>query len=240
MGEFLSEILAFPTVVFTGSLALAALYWAVAAVGGVGIDLLDSVSGDAVEGALDGLDADAGGADGDAHGSALLGLSQVPLTISLSLLSLFGWLVSFFGMRFVKGVSPTVGVGGPMLVGVVGIGVGIVAAAAGLGLTLIAIRPLRRVFDLVPARGRASFVGSSCTITSGRVDAGFGHADVPDGGSWMRVEVRCAEPNGLKSGDAALLDRWDAANDVYWVTPAAVPAQAEGGGDAPVSGSERS
>ena len=61
MAEFITGILAFPTVIFTVMLGFVLLYWCFVMFGAVDIDFLDS-GGDAVEGLLE------GGADGVADG----------------------------------------------------------------------------------------------------------------------------------------------------------------------------
>lgn len=240
----LSEAVAFPTVIFTVLLALALLYWAVALLGLVDLGALEGAA-QAIEGAADALEGAAdtaegvtgaaeigGGRSAVAEGPRLLGLGEVPMTISMTLLSAFGWLASFFGMRLGLGLSDVWKVAVPAVV--VGIAVLGVALVAALALTGLAIRPLRPLFRIQRAPRRASFVGQTCTVHSARVDESFGYADLEGGGAGLRIDVRCPSPNPLKSGSRATLERWDADREVYWVKPARGPASAE----AAASGSE--
>ena len=232
---FLSEAVAFPTVIFTVVLALACLYWVIALSGFASVDALDGLA-EAAEGVTGTADL-SGGRAAVAEGPRLLGLGEVPATISLTLLAFFGWLCSFFGMRLVSRLEL------PELVrrapdSTTATAVLVLALAAGMAITSLAIRPLRPLFRLVGAPERASFVGQSCTITSGRVDEGFGYADVDEGAAGLRVDVRCRLPNPLKSGSLARLERWDAEREVYWVRPVDGPVNAEAGRAAAISGSE--
>jgi hypothetical protein len=253
MGEFLSAILAFPTVIFTAALTLVLLYWLIVLVGLLDVDALDpsaalegSLEG-AVDGALDGaLDGavegaaegaaeaglegaagegvDAGDADvemsGLARGLQALGLYQVPLTLSLSLLIFFSWILCFLGMRFLRGALPASWLGSSLALLGLGSLVGLLALILGMLFTTWAVRPLRPVFQTHDAPRRATFVGRLCTITTGRVDAGFGQAEIEDGGGGLRVDVRCFEENSLKRGSRALVFDYDAKAGVYHVSPA--------------------
>lgn len=247
---FLSEAVAFPTVIFTVLLALALLYWAVALFGLADLDALEGAA-EAIEGAADALEGAADAAEGVAEGVTgaadlrggrgavaegprLLGLGEVPMTISMTLLAFFGWLASFFGMRLASEISLSDVLKVAVPVGLVGFLVLGLALAVGIALTSVAIRPLRPLFRLERAPPRASFVGRTCTVHSGRVDEGFGYADVEDGGAGLRIDVRCRTPNPLKSGSRASLERWDAEHEVYWVEPAEGPPSA----GAEASGSE--
>lgn len=232
---FFSEAVAFPTVIFTVVLALACLYWAIALFGFADLDALDGAV-EAAEGITGAADV-GGGRAAVAEGPRLLGLGEVPMTISLTLLALFGWLCSFAGMRLASRIElPELLQRAPD--STTGLAVLVLALAAGMAITSLAIRPLRPLFRLVGAPERASFVGQSCTITSGRVDEGFGYADVDENAAGLRVDVRCRLPNPLKSGSLARLCRWDAEREVYWVRPVDGPESAEAGRAAAISGSE--
>jgi len=226
MGEFLAEILAFPTVVFTVLLGFVLLYWAIVLLGLLEIDVLDpGGTVESVDGALDAAGGDAGDA-GDVDGSGLarglqaIGLSQVPLTMSLSVLVFFGWALSYLGMRFARGLAPATWIEARLGEVALGAAIGVVAVLAAFYLTLIAIRPLRPLFVLHNAPLRRSFVGKVCTVTSSRVDGEFGQAEIEDGGAGLRVDVRCREENDLTRGSKALVYHYDAKEEVYHVSPA--------------------
>jgi hypothetical protein len=177
---------------------------------------------ESVDGALDAAGGEAGDVDGGglAKGLQALGLAQVPLTMSLSILVFFGWALSYLGMRFVRGLAPATWIQARLGEVALGAGIGLAAVLAAFYLTLIAVRPLRPLFVLHNAPLRSSFVGRVCTVTSSRVDAEFGQAEIEDGGAGLRVDVRCGEDNDLTRGSKALVYEYDAKEEVYHVSPA--------------------
>ncbi len=230
MAEFLEAAFTFPTAFFSVLLALVLLYWLTVILGALDLDSLDSLMGlegaeGAAEGALEGLDggdfgdaAEAGDASGtevaDGASEGLmdrLGVSGVPITITLSFFALFGWILSFAGMRWLGDSEVVAGFA------VSGALVGVVAMLIGLIATVIAVRPFRRVFAIAGARSRASFVGSVCRITTGRVNDDFGQAEIDDGGAGSLVQVRCFEVNQLRRGSQALIFDYDKEREVFKV-----------------------
>lgn len=226
MSEFLSEILAFPTVLFSVLLGLCLLYWLTVILGALDLDLFDSLLGlDGAEGALESLEAleavdaveAAGGADAAeaASGGFLdaLGIGGVPVLISLTFMALFGWTVSYLGMRLLD--DPAWVLGGAVTGGLV------LLVSFGLGLlgAVVAVRPMRRFFTTPDARTHSSLVGSVCTITTRSVDAGFGQAEIDDRGAGLLVQVRCGGENQLKRGDKALIFDYDSKKQAFKVEP---------------------
>ncbi|HSR52097.1 MAG TPA: hypothetical protein VLV83_14795 [Acidobacteriota bacterium] len=232
MTEFLSEILAFPTVLFTVLLGLCLLYWLTVILGALDLDLFDSLLGlEGAEGALESLEAldavdaveavdavdAAGGADAAdaASGGFLdsLGIGGVPVLISLTFLSLFGWMVSYLGMRLVD--DPAWVLGGAVTAGLV------LLVSLGLGMlgAVVAVRPMRRFFNTPDARTHSSLVGSICTIATSSVDAEFGQAEIDDSGAGLLVQVRCGAGNQLKRGDKALIFDYDPKKQAFRVEP---------------------
>ncbi len=281
MSEFLSAVLAFPTVLFTIPVGLSVLYWLFVVIGAVDIDAfgfggvleggVDGVLDGALDGAADGLlsggldgAADGlldgaseglfgGGLDGAADGllegmldagvdgaadaaSEALGegaseaasveagrslffdmlsglrLTSVPITVSMSFIALFGWVLCYLGMAWL----PTIITGSPLLLS---LGVAAGAFFLGTGTTSIAIRPLGRFFASHDARGNKSLVGLSAVLTTGRVDANFGQAEVHDRGDSILVQVRCDRPATLKRGDELLLVQFDRKREAFVVEP---------------------
>lgn len=96
MDTFIQNIGSFPTLLFTGFIVLVLVYWLGAMIGLLDIELLDFD--------LSGSDADLELETGNdvSSASALaglmlrLGLQGVPVTIILSLIALFGWLISYY------------------------------------------------------------------------------------------------------------------------------------------------
>jgi hypothetical protein len=175
-------------------------------------------------GALDG--ADVGGADGAGHHGhghsaetpqgffAGLGFSEVPLTISSSLVIFSAWTISFLSRNLVfdllGAVLPGVVLSGGLL---------LVSLMLGMLIAALAVRPLRPLFRTQNAPGRDALMGRVCIINSGNVTGNFGHATFNDGGAGLILNVFCDSPNQLKRGDQALILGYDPARDVYEVEP---------------------
>jgi hypothetical protein len=232
MDDFLAVTLSFPTVVFTVMLGVALVYWTMVIVGALGMDALDVDTGHgAAEGALHGhAHVDAGGADGgvDAHGHAdgqhhelgaiasfmsALKLTTVPMTIVLSLVFFWGWLLSLLGSRYALGTG---GVLGGWLGGAI-----VLAFAFTLAwpLTSLVVRPLAPLFKFQEADRRESLVGKIVTIDSSTVDANFGVAKHEDGGAGLIVHVRSDAKNGLTRGMQAIVVSYDDEHETYEVAP---------------------
>lgn len=242
MEEFLSVSLSYPTVIFTGLLAAVFLYWVLVIVGAMGIDVLDVDAGGhegvaeaAVEGVADAAaegvaDAAAeGAADGVAHGAdgshgenlGLLGsvfyalrLRSVPATLVLSLVVLFGWILSWLGTRM---LVHQLGLGPAWLMGTALLASSIIAAFL---LTSLTVRPLASVIKVERRVSRRDLVGKVVRIDTSRVDGRFGVAKAENGGAGLIVQVRCdAADNGLNRGANALVVSYDQAREVYEVVP---------------------
>lgn len=139
---------------------------------------------------------------------ALLGVGRVPVTMTLSAAVLFSWTYSTLLTLWLKPGHLLLQLG--------------VLAAAGLGGLLSAaavLRPFGKALGQARPARRTDALGSICTITSGKVDAGFGTAHIDDGGAGLNVHVVCPRANTLKKGDRALLVEFDAAREVYEVEP---------------------
>ncbi|HEY8429258.1 MAG TPA: glycine zipper family protein, partial [Sandaracinaceae bacterium] len=205
MHEFLATAFSPPTVVFTVLLGLALLYWLFVMLGALDLDLFEPGGAlDAAEGASEGAAEAAaeGGIGGLAGLLSALRLRHAPVTVVLSLLSLFGWLGSYFGMRYLAPLVPF----GSVLAGLL---VALGALAVALPLTSLVTRPLAPLFRTQRARGNADLVGKVVVIRTGRVDDKFGQATLEDGQAGLLLHVRCAAPDALQRGDRALILAWD-------------------------------
>ncbi|MBK6313115.1 MAG: hypothetical protein IPF53_02030 [Blastocatellia bacterium] len=198
MDGLIPAMIAFPTVVFTILLGLVAIYWTTVIVAGLDVDILD-------------LDASV-----DANASetlTALGLRGVPVTVWLSFFVLIAWVALLLASVFV----------GPFLQAVTGSLVSsTLIAVAGMTLSAVltsfAVRPVRRLFTAPVGPKNLALVGKVCTITTMRVDGGFGQAEIADGGAGLLVQVRAAEPNNLTRGSHALVFEYDNDEGVYHIT----------------------
>lgn len=226
MDEFVASSLSFPTVVFTVLLGIALVYWVLVILGALGLDALDFDDGGhgGEVGHGDAGHGDGGHGDGhDGHSHGLLGsilgalrLDAVPMTIVLSLIFFFGWLLSELSIHYLFGGNAYVlgGERNKLLETLLLVAVFVLAVL----LTSVAIRPLAPVFRTHSAARRSNLVGKIVTIDTSRVDAGFGAARAEDGGAGLIVQVRCDPPNDLVRGARALVVSYDEAREVYEVT----------------------
>lgn len=236
MSPFVTEILAFPTVIFTILLSLSLLYWLVSLLGLAGADGLEAADG-AIEGALDGAfdgPADVGdlGDSMDLRGGGLDAATlaadaadepkkraqrtfstpskpKLPAPLRLSLFSMFAWVTSFLLMHNISGASSNVA-----WIALIGVG----SASVGLLLSRVLARPLAPLFAEAPSVRSYDMVGKECEITTGNVNEQFGQARIDDGEAGMVINVQC-EPGRLSRGDMALIVDYDDLKSVYRVEP---------------------
>ena len=227
VAEFLQIVTSLPTVVYTAFLGLAVAYWLFTFLGALDIEALDSLTGDLdldvdldVELEVDvdaevEVDAEGGGGSTWMWLANLLRLGRIPLTVTLSLFVLGGWIISFLfawaNLRFGLGVVP----GWAFLLGA--------SVSSVLGAILFANATSRLVepaFQKELARTQHDLLGEVCTVTTGRVDDRFGQAEVTASSDHMVIQVRCDGP-GLGRGDQALIVSFDKQREAFVVEPLA-------------------
>lgn len=183
---------------------------------------------DGLDGAADGLDGAAEGADGlDAEGAegagsvgalatliSIIRVRNVPITVSLSFMALLSWAASWLLVRYA----------GPALVET--LPAAAIAAVLALASVVVAVpggrvmaRPFSGLFHTEEGRRRADLVGQEVEVTTGRVDRGFGQAELTTTGADLLIQVRADPDFGLSRGEKALVVSWDAAAEAYVVEP---------------------
>jgi hypothetical protein len=191
MDPFYQNIASFPTLFFTLLLALTAVYWLVAVLGVIDIDVLD-------------IDMPEGDADGGVHQLAglllKLGLNGVPLTIVISLLALFGWFICYFAVYLIFPFIPDgfleYIVGLPILVGSLYMAVLITAQL---------IKPLKPLFANMNKNTVKNVLGQTAIVRSLRLDSGFGEVLLADGGAGLIFKARTMNNQTFKKGDRVVL-----------------------------------
>lgn len=186
--------------VFTVLFAIVIVLWMLALSG-----ILDVTGAEAGDGFLDGV-------------LEPFGLSEVPVTVVLSILAVLGWFVSVLAqIHLLDSISGTALVLGSILVGVG-------AGGVGLGLAVVAAPVLGRVFETAEAPSARELVGRTAEVRSATVTTTTGYADAvwPDG-PVSRVEVRVSRhgdvaAGDLQAGDLVLLIDWDEPNNAYTVS----------------------
>lgn len=213
MLEILHIALAFPAVLFTVLLGVAVVYWVFVILGALDIDVLGGgdIDLDGLDGAADGVldGADAGAAD--AGVLSVLGLRKVPLTVSISILALLSWVICLLLVHYM-------GDAGGLLPGWL-LGILILAGSLFLSvpLTSLACRPLAPIFEVTEGKRRTDYIGSTCTVTTGRVDATFGQARVHAGGDVLDIQVRSDRENAFSRNQQALIIDYDESRQAYLI-----------------------
>ena len=221
MNELLEASIRFPTVVFTIGLGIALIYWLFVLLGALDIDLLGGGDiGDAATGGAKGGAEALKGAGGDVDADGVfskLGLGVVPVTITVSLILLVGWVGSLLVMHYTTASWVAMIVLPAMLV-------------VGILVTSVLVRPIAPVFAIKEGMHNRDYVGHTCTIDTGHVDDGFGQATVHDGGNVLVIPVRCDRTGKLSRGDKALIIDFDEARQAYLVEPVAdmLPSSSSG------------
>lgn len=198
MNPFYENISSFPTVFFTFFLLLTVLYWFVAVLGFVEIDVLDFDIPDA-NGGLDGGD-DLTTPDALAGLALKLGLHGVPVTVIVSFLSLFGWLICYYAMHYLVNWLPS-----GLLRFAAGIPILLVSGYIAVMITAVLIKPLRPLFKKSVQHTPKLVLGQTVTVRTSRVDGGFGEAALDDGGAGLILKVRATGDDTFSKGDRVVL-----------------------------------
>ncbi|CAL9473601.1 hypothetical protein [Streptomyces sp. NPDC095602] len=192
MAELWQAVTAFPTLPLTAALAVVVVFWLLVAVGVADVDGFD--------------------ADVDA---AALRLGGVPVAVAASLLVVLAWFLSLAGTLLLSRTGwseAVVWTGGVVLLPV--------SVAVSWRLTRVLVRPLAKLLPDEPGPSLRDFVGLTCTIRTGRVDAEFGQAEVAArDGSTAVVQVRQYEGERLALGSTGLLYAYDDTGGFFWVAP---------------------
>ena len=242
--HLLHAVVTFPGAVYSALLGVVILYWLSMLAGAVDLDLLGGAEhGGATEGAMhgDGVghghaghshgdagdgggdagdgDGDAGDGDADSDGGVLsalgaLGLRRLPMTVSVSLLVIWGWLITVLGMLVLAAPAshymPAAAFKALLL---------FVAMVASLKLASVTARPIAPVFVANKASRREHLVGKVAEVSTGRLDAAFGQVLVGDGGAGLLIDARHEGGATLKRGDRVIVTSWDADKGYVLVEP---------------------
>lgn len=212
MHDFIQVIAAFPTAIFTFVLGLAVLYWLFAMLGFVEIDVLDV---DLPE--LDGqmvLNSHQDHSFGESFAGLLmrLGLNGVPVTIVISLVALFGWLISYYPSYFLYQIF-----GHNFLHFIFGVPILGVAFYAAVIMTAACIKPLRVLFAKAEQQTVKRVLGQVAVVRSSLVDNLFGEAAFDDGGAGLILKVRAIGEQKFQRGDRAVLLEYVAQENIYHI-----------------------
>jgi len=210
MEAFFANIFHYPTVFFTVILLVLGVYWFFAILGMIDIDVLDLDMDADVD-----MDVDLEGLTGLAGLLVTLGLTGVPVTVVVTLLSLLAWLVSYFVVHLFFFWEP-----GSLMGYLIGTAIVPLAIAVSIPVTAQLIKPLKPLFKkaYTPPPEKV-LLGRTCNVRSTRVDEAFGEAAADLDGASLILRIRAKADAGLKRGDAVVLIEHRPEDNTYWVVP---------------------
>lgn len=198
MDPFYQNVSSFPTVFFTFFLLLSLMFWMIAVLGLIDIGFLDVID---VDGGILDLDGDGSTVpDGIAGFILILGLNGVPITIIITLVSMFGWFISYYLVYFSDGYLL-----GGLVSWLANIGFFLLSLYVAIKLTSVVIRPLRPLFEKMQQNTQQIIIGQTAIVRTSRVDEGFGEAVLDDGGAGLILKIRAMEGDQFTKNDRVVL-----------------------------------
>ncbi len=207
MTPFYTIISSFPTVIFSFFCLFCAIFWLIAMLGAVDIDFLDFLDFSGVEGAES-----AGFLGGLSFVLAKLGLNHVPFIITLSFLSLFGWMISSYAVYALSLIKL-----GALLGLLFNVVIFIGATYLSLLMTSIVVRPLRKLFMKMDASVEKKVLGQVAVVRTSRVDKVFGEAHMDDGAAGLVLKVRSYSDEIFNKGERIVLLDYVESENIYHV-----------------------
>lgn len=205
MSEFINNILSFPTLFYTGLLALVILYWLASSFG-----LTDMDMGEGAE--IESPDITEGGSGWINK----LKLDGIPLTISISFVIFMSWVICYVVVHFYQDKITD-----NLIEIFVGFWILILAPFISAPIVGILLSPLKPFFQRLKKDGEGrkadSLIGYLATIRTNKVTMSFGDAEIDDAGANLILKVRAEEPNELKRGDSVVITEYNSDENTYRV-----------------------
>jgi len=216
MDTLLNNISSFPTAIYSVILIICVVFW----IGMVfGLSDMESFDGDIDVEIANGLDFEGG--EGNENSTtnvfaALLvkfGLVGVPLTISITILALVGWILSYYVVRYLVPFEA-----GSMMRYLIGLPIFLGTLYGSAMITSRLIRPLKPFFDNSDQNTEMMIIGQTAVVRTSRVDEDFGEATLEDGGAGLILKVRATGTETFKTGDKVVIfEKLDKENNIYRV-----------------------
>jgi len=217
MELFLINLTSFPVVIYTFLMAIIICYWFLALLGAVDIEMFDLNFEVDLDLEIDGdigtdIDPNASGLSGVTGFMLKWGLTGVPVTVVVSILIAFSWLLCYVAYSILGDFVPT-----DLLKTIFGFVLFILSFVFAIPLTSWIIKPLKKIFITHDAVKKSSLIGSECSVKTGKVTSRFGQATYDDGGAGMIFDVRAEEADGIKKGDLVVLIEYNEEEGSYKV-----------------------
>jgi hypothetical protein len=217
MELFLNNLTSFPVVIFTFLLAIIICYWLLALLGAVDIEMFDLSFEVDLDLELDGdigtdIDSNATGLKGVTGFMLKWGLTGVPVTVVVSILVAFSWLICYVIVSIFYPLIPIT-----LIKTILGCFLLLISFALAIPMTSWIIKPLKKVFITHDAVKKSSLIGSECVIKTGVVTPDFGQATYDDGEAGMIFDVRAEVADGIKKGDLVVLFEYNEEEGSYLV-----------------------
>lgn len=188
MNTFHQIATSLPTVFFTVIIIVTMIFWLFAVLGFLDLEMLDFDSDIDLN---DSIDTPTGFA-----GILLkFGLNGVPLTVVVSLIGVFGWLISYSLSFLAITIIPDI-----FIVFIKPI-IFIIAFYFGTMLTALTIKPLRKLFKAANAFDEKHIIGQTLIVRSGEVTSTRGEATFCEGGADLLLNIRSTQNEVFKKGD---------------------------------------
>jgi hypothetical protein len=201
---FLNIATSFPTAVYSVLMIVVVAHWLLSALGILEIDTIDGLLPDGFGGDVAHGAHDAGGHhhDGHSEGGLLMkfGLHGVPIMVIVTIISIVGWLFTYFADLYVLRALSL----GPfsVLADVAAIVGGLLLAIPVGRIVLAPVRRLLRRYEPVTQR---PLLGRYAEVRSPEITQTHGTAWVEDGGAGLILQVRADAPGFFVRGDRVVL-----------------------------------
>ena len=143
-----------------------------------------------------------------------LGLYGVPLTMIVTFIAVFGWLMAYYSFHWVLGALLPPG----LIRYALGLLLFLIILLVAALMTSVAIKPFRPLFRKERQVTNASLRGRVVLVRSSQVTDSYGEATCNEGGSGMLLDVRPANPGQVfNRGDKAVILNYDPERRLYTI-----------------------
>jgi membrane protein implicated in regulation of membrane protease activity len=196
MNPFHQTVTSFPTLIYTVLLIICSLYWIVAVLGLVDLEILDLD----MDGDIDAADS-AEAQNGIAGVLLKLGLNGVPLTIVLTIIAIIGWILCYYAIYFGSAWIPSFW---PLELAYE-LAIFVAVTYLTILLTAQVIKPIRTLFQKLESDETKHIVGQVIVVRSGMVNNDRGEGLMNDGGAGLLLQIRSTGTQEFVKGDEVVI-----------------------------------